>query len=137
MSRGWSAECEEAHQAIKTLLKSTPTISLPLPNLAIFLGTDASQVGMGACVYQEVEKSRRFLGFASKALNAAQRNYAATKRELLAVVWAMDRYRYLLEHGFVLRTDHKALSYYETQSQLSHMLLVKATHALTTNGRTQ
>ena len=70
---------------------------------------------------QEVKGRTNFIVFASKALAKAQLNYSATKRELLAVVFALQRLRqYLYGVHFVLKTDHKALSFMFTQQKLSH-----------------
>ena len=93
------------------LLWALATSTLALQNLEVLtvgalandvgnaLAVDASQRGLGACLYQELPPRRpgqlprrRCVSFASKALNAAQQNYDAHKRELLALVWAMRKY---------------------------------------------
>jgi len=54
-----------------------------------------------------VEKVERPVAFVSSVLNLAQRNYCPTRRELLAVVAALQHFRhYLLGANVVLQTDH-------------------------------
>ena len=50
--------------------------------------------------------------YASKTLNEAQRNYTTTEKELLAVVYALDKFRaYLVGSDIIIFTDHLALKY--------------------------
>ena len=50
--------------------------------------------------------------YASKTLNGAQRNYTTTEKELLAVVYALDKFRaYLVGSDIIIFTDHSALKY--------------------------
>ena len=50
--------------------------------------------------------------YASKTLNEAQRNYTTTEKELLAVVYALDKFRaYLLGAEIIIFTDHSTLKY--------------------------
>ena len=54
--------------------------------------------------------------YASKTLNEAQRNYTTTKKEFLAVVYALDKFRsYLIGSDIVIFTDHLALKYLLTK----------------------
>ena len=54
--------------------------------------------------------------YASKTLNEAQRNYTTTEKELLAVVYALDKFRaYLVGADIVIFTDHSALKYLLTK----------------------
>ncbi|MGV8048625.1 Ty3/Gypsy family RNase HI domain-containing protein, partial [Mycobacterium kansasii] len=50
--------------------------------------------------------------YASKTLNPAQVNYSTTEKELLAVVFALDKFRsYLIGSKIIIYTDHAALKY--------------------------
>ena len=59
----------------------------------------------------------------ARALQPSERNYSATKKELLAIVFALNRFYYYLWGGkFTLYTDHKALIYLHTLRTLNHMM---------------
>ena len=66
---------------------------------------------MGAVLSQVDEEGREWIvSFASKSFDPAQRNYAVTEKECLAVVWATEHFRtILLGTQFELQTDHQAL----------------------------
>ncbi|RVW41463.1 Retrovirus-related Pol polyprotein from transposon 17.6 [Vitis vinifera] len=62
--------------------------------------------------------------YASKTLNEAQRNYTTTKKELLAVVFALDKFRaYLVGSFIVVFTDHSALKYLLTKQDAKARLI--------------
>ena len=65
-----------------------------------------------------------FIKFASRALQGAEAtSYGATKRELLAIVYALKEFRaYLWGRSFILRTDHRALTYLFTQKYPNQMI---------------
>ena len=62
--------------------------------------------------------------YASKTLNEAQRNYTTTEKELLAVVYALDKFRsYLIGSDIVILTDHSALKYLLTKQNSKARLI--------------
>ena len=62
--------------------------------------------------------------YASKTLNEAQRNYTTTEKELLAVVYALEKFRaYLVGSDIVIFTDHSALKYLLTQQNAKARLI--------------
>ena len=90
--------------------------------LRIF-NTDASNVGVGAVLYQTNASKRRYIMFAAKALNSAQRNYPASKKELLALVFALRAFnQWLLGRRFIVYTDHQALTYLLTMKSSTQTL---------------
>ncbi|XP_073041830.1 uncharacterized protein [Primulina eburnea] len=73
---------------------------------------DASDTALGAVLGQKREKCIHVIYYASMTLSAAQLNYATTEKELLAVVFALDKFRsYLIGSKVVVHTDHSALKY--------------------------
>ena len=103
----------EAFEALRKRLLSPPVLCLPHPDKAYTLDVDASILQVGCALLQEQENNILHpVGYWSRALNAAERNYSTSERECLAVVWAVLHLRpYLEGRRFTVRTDHNALQW--------------------------
>nr|CAN68832.1 hypothetical protein VITISV_021139 [Vitis vinifera] len=85
---------------------------------------DASDLAMGAVFGQREDGKPYVIYYASKTLNEAQRNYTTTEKELLAVVFALDKFRaYLVGSSIVVFTDHSALKYLLTKQDAKARLI--------------
>nr|GFA66059.1 reverse transcriptase domain-containing protein [Tanacetum cinerariifolium] len=72
----------------------------------------ASDYAVGAVLGQRVEKHFRPIHYASKTTNQAETNYTKTEKEMLAVVYAFEKFRsYLIINKSIVYTDHSALKY--------------------------
>ena len=108
----WTEECHQAFEQLKRDLHETPTLALPTCRDIFILDTDASEIGLGAVLSKMVDGEERPVAFASSLCSAAERNYNVTRRELLAVMFALKTFRqYLLGVKFNIRTDHAALQW--------------------------
>jgi len=106
----WTEEAQESFETLKEALLDTVILAYPIPGLPCILDTDASDVAVGAVLSQKVEGVERPIAFYSVVLNRTQRNYCATRREMLAVVKSLQHFRhYLLGAKVILRTDHHSL----------------------------
>ena len=104
--------CVIAFDTLKKLLTSIPIIQPPNWELPFELMCDASQYAVGSVLGQRDEKKSHVIYYASKTLNAAQCNYSTTKKELLAIVFAFEKFRsYLLGAKIIVYSDHAALRY--------------------------
>jgi len=111
----WADEAQEAFLRLKSALVDAATLAFPQPDLPCILDSDASDVAIGAVLSQVINGEERPIAFFSRVLNPAQRNYCPTRRELLAVVAALQHFRhYLLGNQVVLRTDHHSLKWLNT-----------------------
>ena len=124
----WSKQCDEAFILLKDKLLSPPILSFPQFDKMFILDMDASQEGLGAVLSQEGE---RVIAYASRVLTKAERQYCATRREMLGVVWAVRNFRsYLWGRHFIVRTDHNSLqwlrSFKEPQGQVARWLDILA-----------
>lgn len=73
---------------------------------------DASNYAVGAVLGQRVGKAVHAIYYASRTLNASQINYTTTEKELLSVVFALEKcWSYLLGTKVVVYSDHAALRY--------------------------
>ena len=89
----WTEHCEEAFVKLKNLLTSAPVIQPPDWSLPFEIMCDASDYAVGAVLGQRKDKKLYAIYYASKTLNSAQMNYTTTEKELLAVVFACDKFR--------------------------------------------
>ena len=77
---------------------------------------DASDFVIGVVLGQREDRKLYVIYYASKMLNEVQRNYTTTKKELLVVVFALDKFRaYLVGSFIVVFIDHSALKYLLTK----------------------
>jgi hypothetical protein len=105
-------ECLKAFGALKEILTSTPVIRPPSWGEPFEIMCDVSDYAVGAVLGQRIEKLPHVIYYASKTLNDAQLNYSTTEKELLAVVFALDKFRsYLLGSKIIIFSDHAALKY--------------------------
>ena len=73
---------------------------------------DASDYAIGAVLGQRKDNKPYVIYYASRTLNSTQLNYSTTENELLAVVFALDKFRsYLVGSPIVVFSDHAALKY--------------------------
>ena len=108
----WDADCAEAFLKLREALVNPPVLAYPDFAEQFILTTDVSGVGVGAILSQVQKGQERVIAYASRTLNKAERNYSATERECLGVVWGTDHFHYfLLGAPFIVYTDHNPLSY--------------------------
>ncbi|WVZ84373.1 hypothetical protein U9M48_031411 [Paspalum notatum var. saurae] len=112
----WSPKCEEAFGTLKKLLTSAPVLAQPDITKPFDVYCDASGSGLGCVLMQE----GRVIAYASCQLRKHEVNYPTHDLELLAVVYALKKWRhYLLGNTCHIYTDHKSLKYIFTQPELN------------------
>ncbi|CAL8993258.1 unnamed protein product [Prunus brigantina] len=96
-----------------------PDWSLPFE-----LMCDASDYAIGAVLGQRVNKLAHVIYYASRTLNDAQLNYSTTEKELLAVVFALEKFRsYLVGSKVIVYSDHAALRFLLTKKDAKPRLI--------------
>ena len=111
----WTDEAQEAFESLKRALIDVTSLAFPYPDRPCVLDTDASDVAIGAVLSQNIDGVEKPIAFFSRVLNPTQRNYCTTRRELLAVICALQHFRhYLLNQKVILRTDHYSLMWLKT-----------------------
>ena len=112
----WNSEFQQRFEEPKAYLTTAPIVRAPNWQLPFEVMCDASDLAVGTVLGQKAEGKPYVVYYASKTLNEAQRNYTTTKKELLAVVYALDKFRaYLLGAEIIIFTDHSALKYLLTK----------------------
>ena len=108
----FTKECLHAFNLLKEKLINSPILVSPNWSLPFELMCDASDFAIGAVLGQRVDKHFRPIHYASKTLNDAQGHYTTTEKELLAVVFAFQKFRpYLILSRVTVFTDHAVLRY--------------------------
>ena len=108
----FTEKCNEAFETLKKSLSSAPIVQPPDWSLPFELMCDASDYAVGAVLGQRKKKIPHAIYYASRTLNDAQLNYSTTEKELLAVIFALEKFRsYLLSTKVIVYTDHAALKF--------------------------
>nr|GEX50169.1 reverse transcriptase [Tanacetum cinerariifolium] len=107
-----SNECIQAFRTLKEKLTEASILIAPNWDQPFELMCDASDYAVGAVLGQRIEKHFRPIHYASKTMNHAETNYTTTEKEMLAVVYAFEKFRsYLIMNRSIVYTDHSALKY--------------------------
>nr|GEX37146.1 hypothetical protein [Tanacetum cinerariifolium] len=97
------------------------SFSTCLTNLEKMLKSDFA---IGAVLGQRIEKHFRPVLYASKMMTEAESNYTTTEKEMLAVVYAFEKFRsYLIMNKSIVYTDHSALKYLVAKKDAKARLL--------------
>ena len=86
-------ECLDAFHTLKKALISAPIIQPPDWSLPFESMCDASDYDIGTVLGQTKDKKHHAITYASKTLIGAQLNYATTEKDILAVIFAIDKFR--------------------------------------------
>ncbi|CAN6725367.1 unnamed protein product [Malus baccata var. baccata] len=120
----FTKECTASFNQLKELLTTAPIIVPPDWSLPFELMCDASDYALGAVLGQRKDKRPHVIYYASRTLNDEQLNYSTTEKELLAVVFALDKFRsYLIGTKVIVFTDHAALKYLLTKKEAKPRLI--------------
>ena len=120
----WEEDCQKSFEELKSHLTTAPIVRAPNWQLPFEIMCDASDLAIGAVLGQREDGKPHVVYYASKTLNEAQRNYTTTEKELLAVVYALDKFRaYLVGADIVIFTDHSALKYLLTKQNAKARLI--------------
>ncbi|CAB3985329.1 Hypothetical predicted protein [Paramuricea clavata] len=102
----WHNEHQKALERIKKVLTSSPVLHFYDIDKPVILQVDASQGGLGACLIQEGHP----VIYASRSLTNAEQHYAQIEKELLAIVFACERFnQFIYGTQVTVHSDHKPL----------------------------
>ena len=106
-------ECHNVWERIKDFIRDKIVLYHIDPKEDYYIFVDASDVAAGAVIFQRIEGNLRIVAFFSKIFDKAQRNYHTSEREMLGVMFVLEKFKtFLLGHygpKIHIFTDHMAL----------------------------
>ena len=109
---------------LKLALIEAPILQSPNWDLPFEIMCDASGYAIGVVLGQRIEKKPTAIWYTSKTLAKAQMNYTTTEKELLAVIYALEKFwPYILGSKIVIYTDHVTLKYLFSKKEANPRLI--------------
>jgi hypothetical protein len=121
----WSSERQDAFDDVKTSLQEAPVLALPNYEKPFHVVCDASKFAIGCALMQHDEEDReRVISYQSRQLKPTESRYPVHDRELLAMKYALVKFRvYLMgETKFAMYTDHASLRHAVKTPHLSQRM---------------
>ena len=120
----WGEDNQKIFEELKAYLTTAPIVRAPNWKLPLEVMCDAIDLAIGAVLGKREEGKPYMVYYARKTLNEAQRNYTTTEKELLAVVYALERFRvYLVGSDIIIFMDHSDLKYLLTKQNAKARLI--------------
>ena len=117
--------CRYAFDEIKSRLVTTPIMLTPGWNNDYGIMCDANDYVMGVVLGQRTEKIFKAIYYASKTFNEAQENYSTIEKEMLAMVFACEKFRaYILGSHVIIHIDHAAIRYLMAKKEAKPRLII-------------
>jgi hypothetical protein len=110
----WTPELVDIFNEVRIKVGECPALTFMREDLPVFLHTDASDYGIGAYLFQKspTEEIELPVAFISKSLTRERLRWSVPEKEAYAIYYAFQKLEYLIRDTyFVLRTDHKNLTY--------------------------
>jgi hypothetical protein len=106
-------ETKGVFQKVKEMMSNTPVMVLFRKESQQIVECDASYGTLGACLEQRDSQGQEsIIAFASRTLSGPKTRYCTTRKEQLAILFALKRWRhYSLGRPIIVRTNHYALRY--------------------------
>lgn len=104
----WNDQAQTTFETLKQALVTAPILAIPDFNKEFIVETDASKTGIGAVLMHNSHP----LAFISRSLGQKWQKLSVYKKELLAIVFAVQKWeQYLTGNHFVIKTDQKSLKW--------------------------
>lgn len=121
----WNAQCDNAFKTLKNALTTAPVLQYPEFERPFYLSVDASDFALGAVLSQKFNGENDLpIAYASRVLNSAERHYPTIKKECLAIIYAVRKFRpYIYGRKFFIVTDHRPLTWLKNVSNPASILI--------------
>ena len=116
--------CQSSFEEIVSRLVKALIMAKPDWNKEFEIMCNSSGYAMGAVLGQKTDKMFKAIYYASKTFNEAQENYSTTEKEMLAMVFACEKFRpYILGSHVIIHTDHATIKYLMTKKEAKPRLI--------------
>ena len=116
--------CRSAFDEIKSRLVTAPIMLTPDWNNDYEIMCESSDYAMGVVLGQRTEKIFKAIYYARKTFNEAQENYSIIENEMLAMVFACEKFRpYILGSHVIIHTDHATIRYLMAKKEAKPRLI--------------
>nr|GFA60987.1 reverse transcriptase domain-containing protein [Tanacetum cinerariifolium] len=113
----------EAFRTLKDKLTEAPILIVTYWDQPFELMCDANDYAVGAVLGQRIEKHFRPIHYASKTINQTEANYTTTEKEMLAVVYAFEKFRSYLIMNKSIEFDFKVIDTRRAENYAADHLL--------------
>ncbi len=108
----WNNELEEEYQRIYFSLVNSIILRRINYDYKVQIATDASDHGVGGILFQVIDGVTYYNSIVARALRPNERKYSTPKKETLAVVFCLKKFRiFILGRPFILYCDNESLTY--------------------------
>ncbi|GLJ19357.1 hypothetical protein SUGI_0348760 [Cryptomeria japonica] len=119
----WTPVCNEAFSKLKHALTQALVLKGPNWSLPFQIHTDASDYAIGVVLGQKVDKLEKEIYYIDKNLQGPELNYIVTEKEMLAVIYALIKFRhYIIGYPIFVHTDHTAIRYLMNKPSITDRL---------------
>ena len=109
----WTPGLEKILQDVTNSMTADTELTIPNTKHPFFITVDASLVGLGAVLAQMNEENKgKVTSYNSRILNTQEQKLSTLDREILAIVYALQKYEFLIigsPHPIYIFTHHKPL----------------------------
>ena len=106
----WDSQCQVAFDILKEKLSTTHVLQGPNWSLPFHISIDASNTTLGAMLGQKENNITHAIYFISKNLTPSELNYTVTEKELLAMVYSINKFQhYITGYETFIYTDHSSI----------------------------
>jgi len=108
----WNSKLISAFERVKKAINDCPKLHFIDDTSPVYLHTDASDYGVGAYLFQVINGIEYPIMFLSQTFKAEQKRWSTPDKECYSIVFSLKHLEHLIrDRYFVLRTDHKNLTY--------------------------
>ncbi|GFY11600.1 retrovirus-related Pol polyprotein from transposon opus [Trichonephila clavipes] len=88
----WTEKHDSSFHLLKKALGEAPSLYSPVPDKPYTIHSDASQIGIAACLSQKCGDKCYPIAYASQKLSKTQQSWSTIEREAFAIVWSLKKF---------------------------------------------